>query len=204
MINTHIEVFMKYIILLAFLVGCSETTAPVTQTPTVSAPVVAEPIKVERLPLAWGSKSPAWDKAIYDELATLPDVELPTLPCKTLKTKDCAAQLLSIIAKRESNFDPSVKYNETGHLSGVVSRGLLQISKDSANGYGCNITDEKQLHDPVINLKCGVKILSKWAKTDKTLIDQPKLGCARYWSTCRSKDGTSKSYKEIMTYLSKL
>jgi len=196
---------MKYIILLAFLVGCSETTAPVIQTPTVSAPVVAEPIKVERLPLAWSKAHPNWDKAIYDELATLPDIELSKLPCKTLKTKDCAAQLLSIIAKRESNFDPSVKYNETGHLSGVVSRGLLQISKDSANqsAYNCNIKDAQELHDPVINLKCGVKILAYQSKKSGVLIDGLKGGCGAYWATCRSKNGTSKSYKEIMAYMGK-
>lgn len=196
---------MKYLVLLAlFFVGCSETNAPITQTPTASSPVTSNPSKVERLQLAWGDKSLEWDKAVYDELDKLPDIELQNLPCKTLNTKDCAAQLISIIAKRESNFDPSVKYNETGHLSGVVSRGLLQISKDSANGYGCSITDEKQLHDAQVNLSCGVKILSKWARKDKTLIGQPKLGCARYWSVCREKDGKSESYKEIMAYMSKL
>lgn len=177
-----------------------------TGNPRPYTPVeVTEP----RVVLAWGTSHPDWDKALYEAIDNLKQphngspVKLKT-PCKKLDTRDCAAQLLSAIAKRESGFDPSVKYNETGHLQGVVSRGLFQISKDSANqsAYNCNIGDAKDLHDPKINIQCAVKILGYQALKTGTLIDGEKGGCGAYWSVCRSKNGKSESYKFIMNYMS--
>lgn len=160
--------------------------------------------KEQRVVLAWGTSHPDWDKALYEAIDNLKQphngspVKLKT-PCKKLDTRDCAAQLLSAIAKRESNFKTETTYNETGHLQGVVSRGLFQISKDSANGYGCNIVNEKQLHDAQKNIQCAVKILARWSTKDGVLIGPNKKGCARYWAVCRE---TSGSYKKIMEYMS--
>lgn len=188
---------MKYLIVLLFMLGCEEAAIekPV-ETPVVSAPVTVE---TKKSTLAWGDKNPSWDKALYAAINELPDGELKT-PCKKLNTKECAAQLISIMAKYESSFDPKVKFNETGHLQGVVSRGLLQISQDSANqsAYGCGIKKADDLHNAEINLKCAVKILAYQAKKSGTLIDEPKKGCAAYWSVCRKGSG---SYPKIMKYM---
>lgn len=190
--------------------GCKGTIDTEIKPQPKTPPLLTEPTpSAEKQVLAWGKSHPEWDKAVYDAIDSLavPSHQLKIkTPCKKLDTRDCAAQLLSVIAQRESNFKPETKYNETGHLQGVVSRGLFQISKDSANqsAYGCNITSAEQLHEPTINIKCAVRILAYQAVKTGTLIDgTDKGGCGRYWSVCRSKNGTSKSYKEIMQYMSK-
>lgn len=195
----HIKLTLTF--LLAFCLHLSScTTTPVTPPPA-SAPSAASDTVEPRLTLAWGTSHPDWDNALYAALGRLP-VGTVQMPCKRISQIHCAAQLLSVIAKYESSFKPETKYNETGHLAGVVSRGLLQISKDSANGYGCNITDSQQLHDPKVNLECGVKILARWSQRTGTMIDGTSTGgCGKYWSVCRSKNGTSKSYKAIVKYM---
>lgn len=106
--------------------------------------------------------------------------------------------LFSAMAKPESNFIPQSFYQEKfkdAKGRRVVSRGLLQISHESANQprYACNIKQPHSLHDPKVNLSCGVKIMSKWVKTDG-VISQPgwsndPKGGARYWSTLRPQRG---------------
>ncbi len=106
--------------------------------------------------------------------------------------------LLSAMAKPESNFKPHRFYREKFRDrkgQAVVSRGLLQISIESANQkrYGCAITDAVKLHDPAINLRCGVKIMSKWVATDGIIAKDHKArsykGASRYWSTLRPQHG---------------
>ncbi len=112
--------------------------------------------------------------------------------------------LLSAMAKPESNFQPHRYYTEKfADAKGrrVVSRGLLQISIESANQprYDCDIPTATLLHDPKVNLACGVKILSKWVKTDGVIAKakkpkpsnqlKPYVGGSRYWSTLREKHG---------------
>lgn len=106
--------------------------------------------------------------------------------------------LLSAMAKPESNFKPQRLYREKfrdARGQAVVSRGLLQISIESANQkrYGCAITDASKLHDPAINLSCGVKIMSKWVATDGIIAKHQKprthKGGSRYWSTLRPQHG---------------
>lgn len=106
--------------------------------------------------------------------------------------------LFSAMAKPESNFKPQSFYQEKfkdGKGRRVISRGLLQISHESANQarYSCDIKQPQHLHDPKVNLSCGVKIMSKWVKTDG-VISQPgwskePKGGARYWSTLRPQRG---------------
>lgn len=106
--------------------------------------------------------------------------------------------LFSAMAKPESNFKPQSFYQEKfkdGKGRRVISRGLLQISHESANQprYACDIKQPLSLHDPKVNLSCGVKIMSKWVKTDG-VISQPgwskdPKGGARYWSTLRPQRG---------------
>lgn len=103
------------------------------------------------------------------------------------------AGLLSIMARPESNFNPAETYVEPdikdGAGASVISRGLLQISQESANSqaYSCGIAQAKDLHDPAINLRCGAKIMAYWVKHDGNIaaVSQPPSGGARYWSVLR-------------------
>lgn len=102
--------------------------------------------------------------------------------------------LLSELAKFESNFDPSVRFTESiTDAAGrrVVSRGLLQISQESANGYGCAIADPEQLHDPATNLQCSVRILARWVGRDQVIAGYSSgawRGASRYWSPFRDRN----------------
>ncbi len=102
--------------------------------------------------------------------------------------------LLSELARFESNFDPSVRFTESiTDASGrrIISRGLLQISQESANGYGCAITDPEQLHDPATNLTCSTRILARLIARDQVVAGYSSgawRGASRYWSPFRDRD----------------
>lgn len=119
--------------------------------------------------------------------------------------------LLSAMAKPESNFKPQRFYREKFRDSqgkSVVSRGLLQISIESANQkrYGCDIPYATKLHDPAVNLSCGVKILSKWVSTDGIIAKHNKprahKGASRYWSTLRPQHGHLRAIADFTRNLS--
>ncbi|MDH5182124.1 MAG: transglycosylase SLT domain-containing protein [Gammaproteobacteria bacterium] len=105
--------------------------------------------------------------------------------------------LISGLAWFESNHSSAVRYKERfADVRGkaVISRGLLQISRESANAYGCDITEANQLHNPKVNINCGVKILNKWVGQEDQVIAQRRggllvketwLGAAKYWSPFR-------------------
>jgi len=103
--------------------------------------------------------------------------------------------LFSLLAFYESGYDPAVKFTESFadvHGRPVISRGLLQISKESANGsrYRCGIEAETSLHDPRINLSCGSKIAAAWISNDGKISGRTNSGnwrgLARYWSPFRN------------------
>lgn len=108
------------------------------------------------------------------------------------QTKNFWVYLLSAMSRFESNHNPTLSYKEAfndAHGNPVISRGLLQISKESANGYKCNIKDEQELHDPYINLSCGLLIIQKWVTTDKVIsgkVSGKWRGGARYWAVLRT------------------
>ncbi len=118
------------------------------------------------------------------------------------KRKAFFLMLVSAMAARESSFSPTSTYTEKfADAKGVrvVSRGLLQISQESANSsrYGCKITKAEQLHDPKINLECGVKILAYWIPKDGMIGTKGAgnyLGGARYWSVLREYNPKSRDY----------
>jgi Bacterial SH3 domain len=98
--------------------------------------------------------------------------------------------LIAAMAKFESNWDPSVQYTEDFEDSSgnnVVSRGLLQISKESARNYGCEVPSASALHDAKVNLACTVKIINRWIDRDNVITEQSGgwKGPARYWSVLR-------------------
>lgn len=111
------------------------------------------------------------------------------------KRREVWANLFSLLAFYESGYDPSVKFTESFPDSQgrpVISRGLLQISKESANArrYRCRIEAERSLHDPRINLSCGTKIAAAWITNDGKISGQTSSGnwrgMARYWSPFRN------------------
>lgn len=115
--------------------------------------------------------------------------------------------LLSAMAKHESNFKPNTNFTEGFNDSKgkrVISRGLLQLSQESANGYKCGITEPTMLHDPKINIECSVRILNQWISRDKyiggTAPNIPNAGGARYWSVLRNSSG---SQPQIMSRVKK-
>ena len=81
--------------------------------------------------------------------------------------------LLSRLARIESNPDPGMNFTQSFNGSQgnpVISRGLLQISKESANGYGCRIVDADELHDPEVDIRyrfkvsaCGLVLNETWS-----------------------------------------
>lgn len=105
--------------------------------------------------------------------------------------------LVSAMARPESNFKPEATYLEPNVRDNkgqrVTSRGLLQISQESANqrAYACEIKHAEDLHNPSVNLDCTSRIMAYWVKKDERIaIDSGKpLGGARYWSVLRGWKG---------------
>lgn len=224
---------MKYILIiaLAFLIGCSttKTKAPVDAPPViVENPVEEYPKKIEIIPekkysASWDSKAgtESWtsslERSLHSSGLALYDVKIEDAAewCpkyNSLNTDEKTqfyVMLISTMAKRESNFKPETSYKEGFNDSKgnpVISRGLLQISKESANqkAYGCSIQSEQELHDVETNLRCGVKILNHWISKDRKIASSEKgffqtnythYGAARYWSVARS----SSSSKAVLT-----
>jgi len=101
--------------------------------------------------------------------------------------------LLSAMARAESDCRTEVRHTEAirdGRGRRVISRGLLQISVESANQgrYDCRIGRVEELHDPVVNLRCAVKILEYWIRQDQTITsfaEASPQGGGRYWATLR-------------------
>jgi hypothetical protein len=169
---------------------------------------------------AWADKSPngAWTRAAESAVdrSTLPRL-VPSdiaLYCPRYVTGDQSdrvrfwAALLSAMARPESGFDPAVQFVEPNITDAkgrhVVSRGLLQISIESANQprYRCGIQRAKDLHRPGKNLACATKILNYWVAGDDSIgvRDGENLGGARYWSALRRE----KDVTQIQAYTRQL
>lgn len=140
------------------------------------------------------------------------------------------AQLVSSMAKWESNFKPETfmaecrknkcVYNggctyhsglgycmKGGHKLDegvVISRGLLQISLQSAQGYSCEVSVPNDLHNAAKNLDCGVKILARFVPRDSAIAGKSGStwqGGARYWAVLRgTSDYTKKALSGIQAY----
>lgn len=147
-----------------------------------------------------------WTSTTMGAIDTLAPALLTTLPadidafCPGYRTASPAnrrafyTSMLAELARYESNFEPTTRFQEPTikDRAGrpVVSRGLLQISQESANGYGCGITSEAQLHDATVNLQCGVRILGKWVVQDQLIAGFSAgawRGASRYWSPFRDR-----------------
>lgn len=99
--------------------------------------------------------------------------------------------------KTKCQYSSGCQYNSTygycmkgGHaLDGgiVISRGLLQISLQSAQGYGCQVKTPNDLHNPIKNLECGV-IIMKRLITNRGSISTKN----NYWAVLKSGGGYNK------------
>lgn len=114
------------------------------------------------------------------------------------------AYMLSAMVRFESNFKTETKYTEDFNDSKgnrVISRGLLQISIESGNAYGCAFKTANDLHDPLQNLSCGIRILNRWVGRDGRIAGKVSgswKGGARYWAVLRAGDKTS--YNSIVSW----
>lgn len=192
------------LVLLVLLVGCESTSMqPKTEVPKEEAAVTPPTFTPTKLVLAWGTSRQDWTDHLVKEIKASNLKPSVKYPCKKVDQATCFAHLVSIMAKFESGFKPEVEYKESFNDSKgnpVISRGLLQMSIESANqkAYGCGIKKEKDLHDPFVNLSCAVKIIAYQANRGGALMAEPKIGCAAYYSVCRA---SSKSNKKILDYL---
>ena len=98
--------------------------------------------------------------------------------------------LISSMSQYESGFNTNASHVEkfkNSKQENVVSRGLLQISSESGNGYGCHIAAEADLDNPAINLACGVRIMNRYIVKDGVVTAHDGIwrGGARYWNVLR-------------------
>lgn len=173
------------ILALILVVGCTSTPPAPIEEP--------KPITYKA---TWPEKE--WT-AILDQALTDLGADLLAANPKDLASycppagarKQCYIGIISSLAKFESNYKPASSYQESFKDSKgnyVISRGLLQISQESANGYGCGIRDAKELHDVETNLRCGIRIMARWIIRDGVVAGGKTsawLGMSRYWSPFR-------------------
>lgn len=177
---------------------------PDDEVSTPEGPIVEPPAALEKA--RWedvrGETSKQWTRHAYNELEVHGLDMLGKVPgdaedfCPNYvrlnrhQKKTFWVYLLSAVSQFESNFNPDTSYTEafadsTGQM--VVSRGLLQLSLESARGYGCELRGGQDLHDPLKNLSCGIRILNRWVGSDGVIRANNGgwKGGARYWSVLR-------------------
>lgn len=162
--------------------------------------------------LSWDSVADR--KTWSDELLAAVDTYLPELEkgkpndyiagyngLSKAKKRIFWAELIISMAKYESNWDPHGIYHEPPPLS-VDSIGLLQLSYEDETSYKFSVVlnrEQKNLEDPLINLRCGVFILARWLAKDGTIAagstGRDARGGARYWSVLRQ--GAKHKYPQI-------
>ncbi len=163
-------------------------------------------VRPEVIAARWEAGRPesrTWSIALYDSLdrlgaglLTTPPAAIaafcPAYPRQTrTERKTFWVSLFSALSHFESGHDPTRRYREnfrdsTGKF--VVSRGLLQISLESGNAYGCGFATAQAIHEPLPNLRCGVRILNRWIGRDRVIAAKRQgrwRGAARYWSPFR-------------------
>lgn len=184
-----------FLVVLILLSGCA-TIEPVKTNPVVEAPK-------EKIILAWGEKHQDWTDHLIKEIESKEWSSDIKNHCKKLDVKTCLAQAISIMAKYESGFKPETSYEESfkgQDGKNIISRGLFQISISSSNqsAYKCGTKTIEQLHEPLFNITCMVKIAHYWVNKDKVFFGGDKLGLGRYHSVGRV---SSKSNIKILKYM---
>lgn len=205
---------MKYLIILSALLFSCANQQPISILPVptpVEIPAEEKPKPIPPAPVI--NYAADWPQKQYTEFAAkaLKDLGKDLLSTNPLdvdyycdqsapqtawkKTDKTAFWIMTIsaLSRFESSFNTNATYVEDfndAQGKKVISRGLLQISQESANGYGCGITNPQMLHDPETNIRCGVRIMNRWVVRDKAMASNasPWKGIARYWSPFRKAD----------------
>ena len=118
------------------------------------------------------------------------------------------SKILVTVAKFESSYKTESKYQEKFKSSStgsyVVSRGLFQISKSSTEQarYNCKWVNEEELHNPLKNIECAVKVFNFLVGDNKMIAGKNGkdwLGAARYWAVFRPANSahTKKAFEAI-------
>jgi hypothetical protein len=100
------------------------------------------------------------------------------------------AELFVAIARFESSWKPHTIFHEPPPL-GVDSVGLLQLSYEDEPNHHLEHLDRaaKSLEDPLVNLRCGVKIMSNLVAKHGVVASSngsQHRGGAAYWSVLRA------------------
>lgn len=203
----------------------SETPSTPTPPPVATPPSTPRPpsIPTSNVVPLWEGKVSAgkqWTSHVMSELDRLGQDLLDVIPADRslfcpkytslsyAQRKQYWAHMLSTMVRFESNFKTETSYTESFNDSQgrrVISRGLLQISIESGNAYGCNFKTANDLHDPYQNLSCGIRILNRWVGRDGRIagkVSNQWRGGARYWSVLRAGDKTS--YNSIVKWSQEL
>lgn len=182
-----------------------ENEAP--QPPIGEVPI--EEIPVEKIwpKFDWDNQhrdTPIWNEYTYAAIEDHGQMLTTTVPedienfCPKYRGLDTIDQkmfwisLVAAMSRFESGFNPDISYKENftdqnGNF--VISRGLLQLSIESARGYSCDLTQAEDLHNPEVNLSCTIRILDRWIGRDKYISNKVSgswRGGARYWSVLRT------------------
>lgn len=210
MAGRNVLIFFIFIIVSLTSAGCSTKKIPNDFITTLNLPV--SPTDKKTAPLTrWASQpeGKAWTKHAEQAVDKYGQSLLSVQPadgelfCKSYANlsqdnrRNFWVHMVSALAKYESSYNPKVTFDETtvdpnmitSQGKPIISRGLLQISKESANGYGCRISDPEELHEPEKNISCAVRILNRWVGRDKLISgreDGKWKGAARYFSPFRN------------------
>jgi hypothetical protein len=115
------------------------------------------------------------------------------------------AELVIAMAWYESSWRVDAVFHEPPALS-VDSIGLLQLSYEDEPLYHLRHLDPaiaaQSLKNPIVNLECGLAILSHWVAKDGVIAHSEgrrHTGGARYWSVLRRR----RKFKEIRRWARK-
>jgi hypothetical protein len=151
----------------------------------------------------WNS---SWTQVIQTELKEHRIAELDLLRTEKLCTnyrkldktdrEKVWTVILTQLAQFESSYDPNVKFVESFRDSSgelVTSRGLYQISTESARLYDCGFSNACEIHDPKKNISCAVKILERNMKRTGIALGMCEnssqgrfCGASAYWGPFRN------------------
>lgn len=150
------------------------------------------------------------------------------------------AQLISKMVQYESNYKPETLFVECskkqstygssgkwfadrgmycipGHAKdgGVaISRGLTQMSLQSAQGYNCEVSEPKDLHDPFKNISCTIRVMNRFIPAPRQYEGKVRghgrisgkvsgswKGAGAYWSVMRCPKDSCDSIKSYVSNL---
>ncbi|MEM9031931.1 MAG: transglycosylase SLT domain-containing protein [Pseudomonadota bacterium] len=152
---------------------------------SVAAPVFGGGLPAARWDTMDGSAD--WTQAVVAALDGPASALIETVPrdierwCPAFERSDPDGRrafwvgLVSALAGHESTWQPEISDSE-GRW-----HGLLQISPQTAEGYGCDATDADALKDAASNLACGLRIMAETVTRDG-VVSEGGAGVAADWA----------------------